>query len=306
MASNELPNRLDELFALCHRMITGLNTYQVALDIKQNTKAAMEAVLGTSETADFNYGDAVGNKTPLQDAQDAQYALVKAFLSDARGVLVHFLGGTYTQQWGAAGFPDNSTAVPDTIPKCLELTDKLKLYFTAHPTQENAPLNVTAAQAGALHTSFNAAIAAVDNGDTVAGQKKDLRDTSVTALRKRMTGLIAELTQLMENDDGRWYAFGLNPPAGATMPDVPTGLALTTGPPTIVLAAWDVAARAAHYRLFKQVVGVDPAFVFVDRFYDPSATVTGLPTAATVKLHVTSVNDAGESAPSADAQVVVP
>ncbi len=305
MASNELPKPLDELFALCDRMIAGLNTYQVALDVKQNTKPVMEAAQGAGETGSFNYDDAVANKTPLQAAQDAQFALVKAFLADTRGVLVHFLGGTYTQQWGAAGFPDNSTAVPQTIDKCLALAGQLKLYFTAHPTQENAPLNVTAARADALHTSFDTAIAAVDNGDTVAGQKKVLRDTAVTALRKRMTGLIHELEQLMAGDDDRWYAFGLNPPAGATMPDVPTGLALIAGPPTIVLASWTVAARAARYRLFKQVVGVDPVFVFVDLFYDTSATVSGLPTGATVKMRVTSVNDAGESAPSADAQVVV-
>jgi len=94
----------------------------------------------------------------------------------------------------------------------------MKLYFTANPAKENAPLDVTAAQAGVL---FNA-----------------LSD----------------------------------------------------------------ARSAAHYRAWKQVVGVDADFVPVGSPTDSDFTLTGLPSSAAVKVRVTAVNDAVESQPSATAQ----
>ncbi|HZL77931.1 MAG TPA: hypothetical protein VFC17_03690 [Candidatus Limnocylindrales bacterium] len=64
--------------------------------------------------------------------------------------------------------------------------------------------------------------------------------------------------------------------------------------------------RADHYRVFKQVVGVDADFVFAGNPTDSNLTLTGLPHAAMVKICVSSVNAAGESQRSDAAQIVVP
>jgi hypothetical protein len=87
---------------------------------------------------------------------------------------------------------------------------------------------------------------------------------------------------------------------------VPAAPALTTGTAGTVLADWPDARRADYYRVFRQLVGTDTDFVFVNRASDSDLTLTGLPTGSTVKICVSAVNAAGETAKSVAAQIVVP
>jgi hypothetical protein len=131
----------------------------------------------------------------------------------------------------------------------------------------------------------------------------------VNQLAKRLRGLVSKLGQLLADDDPRWNAFGLNLPSAPNtpdVPDVPDAPILTAGAPGTVLADWADARRADHYRVFKQIVGVDADFVFVDNPTDSDCTLTGLPHGATVKICVSAVNAAGESLKSDPAQIVVP
>lgn len=122
-----------------------------------------------------------------------------------------------------------------------------------------------------------------------------------------MSSLITELDQLMEDDDPRWHQFGLSMPSDPETPEAPEGLVLTGGIPGTLLADWEDALRADRYRVYTFVVGVDTEFQAMDSpFYDSDATIPGLPTGASVKVRVTSVNDAGESAPSAELTAIVP
>jgi hypothetical protein len=221
-------------------------------------------------------------------------------------VLEPFLGAEPSAAWEPAGFPADSLAIPATQAERQALLGKLRDYFTANPARENAPLVITAAQANSLFTALSDARSAANQGNTNAVEKKTLRDAAVTALRKRMRGLIDELEQLLADEDARWYAFGLNPPGAPATPEVPDGLALAGGGPGTVDADWSDAARAEHYRVWKQVVGVDADFVAVGSPTDSDFTLTGLPSGATVKVQITAVNDAGESQPSTTQQMVVP
>lgn len=54
------------------------------------------------------------------------------------------------------------------------------------------------------------------------------------------------------------------------------------------------------------IVGTDTDFRAVESVQDSDATLSGLPSGATVKVRVTSVNGAGESQPGPEAQAVVP
>lgn len=47
--------------------------------------------------------------------------------------------------------------------------------------------------------------------------------------------------------------------------------------------------NADHYRLFRQVGGVDADFVHAETVNDSEGTSTGLPTVATVRIRVTAV-----------------
>ncbi|MFL6528292.1 MAG: hypothetical protein ACJ8IQ_09345 [Chthoniobacterales bacterium] len=180
----------------------------------------------------------------------------------------------------------------------------------ANPGKElpAAPYNVTAANAGALFTALSTARANMANlGKGSASTKKGLRDTGVQTLRTRLSGTIGEIGQKLSDGDARWYTFGLNRPADPNTPGIVDGLNNHFGPAGSGLAYldWNDARRATRYRVWIWVVGVDSAYRAVDTVTESDATLT-LPVGKTVKVHVTTVNDAGESVPSADLQVVVP
>ena len=179
-------------------------------------------------------------------------------------------------------------------------------YFTTNPPHENAPLNVTAARANTVGEAFSSARSEVNDGNNTVKAFNNERKAKVATLRKRMSGLIAELGQLLADDDPQWASFGLRMPGAPSLPEVPDAPTLTAGAAGVVIASWDAAVRAENYRVWKQVVGTDVDFVFVDNPHDTGATITGLPTGATVKVCVSAVNDGGESAKSAAAQRVVP
>ncbi len=306
MASNILPSGLQDLFTLAEDMADGLHAHEAAIGIKQNTEAVFRADLTAAITAQTNHIAAQTAKVALSTAVTVADSNGKAFISTARNVLATYLGNGYSQAWDATGFPDNSTAVPGTQAKRQVLLQSLQNYFTAHPAQENAPLNITAARAGILFTALSDARSAANDGNTAAGQKKNLRDAAEKTLRNRMSGLVSELGQLLEDTDPLWLAFGLNEPGATNLPDVADSLILTAGGAGVVLADWSDASRATRYRVFKQIVGVDATMVAAVTVTDSDYTFTGLTSGKTLKVQIIAANDAGQAQPSTTAEIVVP
>jgi hypothetical protein len=306
MASNQLPDGIENTFTLAEDMADGLNAHEAAIGVKQNTEADLRASLAVAVTAQNDFKASQTAKTVLSTAVTVADSNGKALIGSARRVLINYLGEGWSQAWEATGFPDQSTAVPGTQAKRQALLLSLVNYFATNPAQENAPLNVTSAQAQALFTALSDARSAAAAGNTGTGQKKKLRDAAEKALRTRMNGLIHELGQLLEDDDPRWLAFGLNLPGATNLPEPADGLVLTAGGPGVVLADWSDASRATRYRVFKQVTTVDANFVAADTVNDSDCTLSGLPGGKTVRVQIVSANDAGQGLPSATAEIVVP
>jgi hypothetical protein len=306
MASNEIPVNLDQLFTLAEDAADGLHTYEVTIGIKQNKEADVRLDLTAARTGSTDYDNSRSAKTALSTAATVADSNGKAYLGAARKILALKLGEQWSDLWLPTGFPNLSTAVPASSEERQSLLFALKDYFTANPANEVAALNVTAAQAGLLANALSAARSAVNDGINLSGQKKNVRDDAVSQLRKRLRGLVNELGQLLHDDDPRWNAFGFNLPAAPNTPDVPDAPVLTAGAPGTVLADWADSRRADHYRVWKQIVGVDADFVATGSPVDSDLTLTGLAHGATVKICVSAVNAAGESQKSDPAQIVVP
>ena len=120
-----------------------------------------------------------------------------------------------------------------------------------------------------------------------------------------MRGLLDELSQLLEDDDPRWLAFGFNMPGSPETPDSAEGLVVTPGTDGDAFADWNDAARALRYQVEIQIVGVDADFRRVKTVTDSDATITGLPTGPTIRVRIISVNDAGSALPSDVVEVVL-
>ena len=306
MASNNLPDSIQELFTLGMDMADGLHAHKTAVGIKQNTEVAFRADLDATIAAQTAHLNAQAAKAGLSTAVTLADSNAKAFISAARRQLANYLGENYSQAWAATGFPDQSVGVPGTQAKREALLQALQTYFTANAGQENAALNVTAARAGTLFMAMADARNAAAEGNAVAGQKKNLRDAAEKTLRTRMSGLIGELGQLLDDTDPVWLAFGLNLPGATNVPDPADNLVLTAGGPGTVLADWSDASRATRYRVFKQIVGVDAAMMAVATVTDSDYTFAGLPAGKTLRVKIIAANDAGQSPASDPAQIVVP
>jgi len=306
MANNRLPDALSGLFTLAEDMIDGLSAQQDNVGIKQNRADTVQLALTAARAAQAAYADAKTNKAALTTATTLADSNAKAYIGTVRKVLEVALGGEWSAAWQAVGFPNNSLAVPGTVAARQELLASLAAYFTAHPAKENAPLNVTAARGQALFIALGDARSAVNQHLSATAEAKAARDTAEESLRTRMRGLIGELETLLDDTDPRWAAFGLNAPGASATPDVPDGLVVTVGPAgsgTLYLD-WDDAPRADRYRVWKQVVGVDVAAVAIATVDDSDATIHGLPVGKTLKLHITAVNAAGESAAGAVVEAI--
>lgn len=306
MASNPLPDDRDSLFTLAEDMADGAHQHEAAIGIQQNTEARVRAALAAARATELDFSTTMAGKLAATTALQTADSNGKAFIGNARRRLAKFFGDSYHAQWGLAGWPNNSLAMPSRQDDRMNLLASLKDYFTANPAHASAEMEVTAAIANTRFQALSDARANSAQCLTLVGQKKQLLDAAVVNLRKRLRGLITELETLLEDDDPRWHAFGLSMPGDPDLPDIPEQLVLTPGAAGSVLADWADALRAARYRVWLQRVGVDADFVAVQTVNDSDATLAGLTTGQTIKVRITAANDSGESQPGDEVPISVP
>ena len=308
MPANRIPDSLSQLFALAQDCADGALTHGAGIGLLQNTGATIVADLAAARTAQTLFA-------ATKSARDVASTDLRTADTNARGfikaVSAYFsqvISEDWSAAWEATGFPNQTAAIPLLQDERLTLCASLRAFFTANPAQEisNGNLVLTAARANALYVAFAAARDAVNAANVAAAQKKLLRDAAVEKLKARLRGLLAELGQLLSDTDPLWLAFGLNEPGAASTPDVPEAVAVTPGTPGVLHVNWAAARLAAHYRVWKQIVGTDANPIAVASPTDTEATLSGLHSGATAKITVTAVNDAGESTPSTEVSVVVP
>lgn len=307
MASNPIPQQLELMFALAEDMADGLAVHGTAAGVQQNTETRVRADLAAARVGGAAFDTARQSKRDAVAAQNIADSNGKGFIGTAVGILKNFLGTSWSESWEPAGFRQGTISAPTVMAARQTLLADLRDYFTGHAAQEVVALNVTAAQAGTLFTALSTARAAVNNALADVGDKKVARDTTVLTLYRRMRGLADELGQLLDDNDPRWPAFGLVAPGASETPDSPDSLIAVIGTePGTVHVDWADVPRALRYRVFKQIVGTDADFVAVATVNDSDATLSGLPSGATVRIRVTAVNDAGESSPSAAVEIALP
>jgi hypothetical protein len=304
MAKNRLFDNRQQLFAQAADMAAGLHLKEAQAGIKQNTEAALRADLEAAKLAHNAYNKALAANVAFKTAETAADEDGKIFIGAAKRILTIVLGDRWSPAWLPAGFT-NSLAIPSSLAERQLLLESLDGYLQAHPEQQNAPLNVTSAQAAELAKSLKAARSQVGSSAAALTAAREARDHAEQALRWRMSGLIAELEQLLDDNDPSWYAFGLNRPSDRKIPAVPADVVVTAGLPGSIHVQWASAARARRYKIYKKTDG-DADYQPIATTSDPIAVVNGLKIGATIYIQVTAANKAGESLPSSPAEFVVP
>ncbi len=145
MASNPTPDNNKILRALADHMADGCHVHEAALGLLQNTEVKVRADIATLQAAELQVGlkkKAVDDAYVALEAAD-QAGLERLTACKLRLALV--LGQRWNAAWEATGFPDQSTAVPNTMEPRFTLLADLKAYFTAVPASASAEGGATAA-----------------------------------------------------------------------------------------------------------------------------------------------------------------
>jgi hypothetical protein len=165
----------------------------------------------------------------------------------------------------------------------------------------------TAVACEAAAQAISTAESASNQSNVDAGTAQANFQNGLMAARKRASGLLAELGQLLDDSDPRWLAFGFELPGSPASPDVPENVVVApaaAGTHTLVIH-WDDARRADGYRVKVMNAAGDTQLTEM-LTQDSGVAIGNLPAGATVNIAVSARNATGESQPTAPVSAVVP
>ncbi|MDB6026184.1 MAG: hypothetical protein JWM68_2407 [Verrucomicrobiales bacterium] len=252
------------------------------------------ALRAAAVSARDNYEAGKALVPAMREALNVARLQARVFMLLTRDILKTVLGGEYSLVWDATGLV-GSLEIPQSVDDLILLLETIVAYLTAHPNLEAPSLNVTAAHAQLLLTALSDARRAVDNQVIAVGNLIQVRDEKFLAVRKGLRGLIGELDAELDPLDLRWKAFGFNMPGAEETPEAVTGVTAVLIGPNAAAAKWKAPTRAQYYRVWRKVVGVDVEPVAVGSPADLDFTLENLPTASTVEIYISAVNNGGES-----------
>lgn len=322
MASNEIPRSYDQVIELLEDAADGAQAHGAAVGLKQNDETALRlplaALVGTPAGPGNVPPATTGAKATWNTAKAAKTAATAAARtarSNARliaqtcvGVLKPRLGTSWNSTWQNAGFTNGSLAIPDNP---MTLLQQVASYFKANPTHEvpniTPTVSATAAGCTAAAKAISDAESTSNQALATAGAAKSALETALDTARGRLSGLRDELTQLIGDDDDRWYAFGFDKPSDPDTPEVPVNLVVTPGAPgsKTLFVDWPDARRADSYRAILTTANGAPLTEKI--VTDSDATFTSLTSGMQVAVRVTARNSkGGESAASVAKTGTVP
>ena len=302
---NTIPRPLAAVIALARNALKGAINFADSVDLAQNTPEKIGA-----ETYDL-IGDPATPSVPGKQAlYAAQLVAVKAAYA-AKNTAIHagrefcrlaisllrpVLGNEWNTAWQAAGFHLPSLALPSQPAAMLTA---LRGYFSANPAHENSQAGITAVAAEAAAAAIDAALVAVGGARRELVTLKVQRDRALKTLRKRLSGLRAELEQLLDDDSGKWYQFGFKRPADGRKPAPLEDVTVTVAAPGVVLVKWEAAPLAEGYRVSWKPEGGDPApRKQPGLIAGTQATLCELPLGVPILIGVSARNPHGESKPT--------
>ena len=314
-----IPKSYGQIVGLLHDAADGAHQYGVAIGLKQNTepviRGILESVVGTPAGPN-NVPPAQPGLASLCDSAKRNKAKMAAALrsaiSNGRALVIAAVnslrpafGSQWNSDWDAVGFTAGSLAAPEH-PAALLL--KMRAFYAVNPSRELKDMNGIACTAASCQTAADAITAA----ETVSNQADtDFLTahtnllTGLTSARTILSGLQTELGQLLDANDPRWLAFGLDMPGHTGSPEVPQNLTATTGVAGTVTLHCEHARRADGYR-FTLTNAADGAPVASVTTQDPEHTFGELTSGMKVNVVVSARNSTGESQACAPVAVTVP
>ena len=310
MASNQLPDDRNKLYVMADNMLAGLAMHGASLGVAQNTEAKIRALLEVRDAGgslilpavagtgarnwELAYGNAKATKAGSFTSVHAADAQSSAFIGSAKKHLSNFLGNVWSPAWAPVGYNNATLELTTDENQRFDLLKAYRSFLNLNPnmTVSTPLLTINVSVADSRIAALTAARTLRQNCRTDAATKRDGRDAVEKLLRKRMSGLIAELATLMPGDDPRWAAFGLHAPAGPTLSDKPTGATMQAGPAGFNFLDWNDAARADSYNVLQKLEG-ETEFTVIANVTDSDATIPEISSGTSAEYGITGLNGAG-------------
>ncbi len=304
MAANPTPTNDDVLLARFSSLISGCEALGEEVGIKQNTAAAMQAALDAARAAKLEVGlmkNERGQRRKELRERDREGEVV---IGRCRLRLTALFGTGYNVHWGAAGFHDGSTMVPEVFAKRLVLLGSLKGYFELKPEHQSTDMGATAVICHDTFEALSDARSAVNFNKSALRTAVMAKNKALKKLRKSWRGLIRELWILLPADDPRWLRFGLKLPARLPMPEPVEQVTLQATGKGNVFVQWPPAPHAKRYRVQMKPMGAKD-FNAAATVSDPQALLKNLHPGDFIEIRVIAANKKGEASPSPASLVVV-
>lgn len=288
------------------KMHAGLVQYAEPLEIKQITAEEFKTDLDAFISCDGGFIDArsatqVASNT-FHDALDA----LSTGLQKTRNVLAASFGSTWSTAWAQVGFINSSTQVPARIEDKLGLAVSLASFFGRHPGYEQPTLGVTKAQMELLRSNAVATQQAYADAQVTQKQMGDARDGAYNTLATDMRIVIKNLSEILEPNDPRWLAFGLNMPGANVTPSQPINVTATIDGNGKILVTCDAVALALRYRARVMRIGIDADYTLAASGPTPMLVVKDVLPGQTVQIVIQAVNGTAQGVPSQPVLVTMP
>ncbi|MFN7141320.1 MAG: hypothetical protein ACK4UN_18490, partial [Limisphaerales bacterium] len=200
--------------------VAGMERHASTIAFTLVSAEAMTSNLNLMTAGETTTKQAKGKLRSQQLALKAAYAGARNYLFVAKDVLKVPLGKKYSSAWDETGFL-HSLKVPRKEETILVYLLTLHAYFTKHAGHQNAPMNVTAAQANTLRNALLAARTGLNSQKTTWQSAMANRNVHLRQAREHLRALIKELAVRLTPQDERWASFGLNKPGQLRTPEVP-------------------------------------------------------------------------------------
>lgn len=304
MATNPTPTNDVELLALCGKLLQGCAELAGEIGMELTPVALLDEQLTSAHAALAEVEKQKTERSALRKELRERDLESERVLSRCRLRLAALFGHGFNEQWEAAGFPDQSTMVPEVFAKRLALLAQLSAYFTARPEHESQDMRATTAICEMTHQSLSGVRALVDHHKTILQHAVQKKNDALKQLRKRLRSLINELGLLLAEDDLRWRRFGLNPPAGEPLPEPVGQVQLTALGQGTLRAQWSPALHALRYHVQMRVMGVGD-FATLSTVPGTEILLPDLPPGEFIEVRVIAANTREESAPCPASAVLV-
>ena len=285
----------DYFYQLADKSLAGLTELVVPLGVAHCSVPDLTTLVTDSKLARLNHKNAQMGKHDAYVALRAARSTADAFIQRARDYLAAVLGPVWNPRWSVVGFVNQSLSLPDTDAHRFTVLQLVRDYFTANADKEISQLNVTAAESTVQLAALTAAKSTTESCRFDQRSKRDVRDAAEEALDRKLRCLWTELGSILDPLDPRWLKFTDRIPGDLRVPEAVEKISAVAQPGGVITLDWGDTTRAEHYKVFKQVVGVDAEPVLFTTVDDSDARITGVPGGATVKLQIVATNAVGDA-----------